>query len=442
MIGEKAHGTGEDALQITGQRQRARQHRAEFFLFDRPYHGARDVGAIQHHEFRRFGCALVEGAAKIGPDRSRADHSDMDAVRLELVVEALGEADLGEFGRAIGRYLRRSHDARDRGYVDNCSRAPRDHRRQYFLGAIDGAEIVGAQHCFDRLDRRLGERLVAAESRVVDEDVDAPEFRQRAAYHTPDGGGVAHVAFDDLRRAAEAPEFRGGVGETLERAARRDDGGAAGGEVEGELPPDAARSPGHECDAIFKIHSCLGFARYTRTIFSSASRSAAYRKGCPGRAAPAGTARWPVSRTSAISPKARRSTNAGTGAQLGRRSVLPSVVQNSFILTGSGAVAFTAPRAFERMRNSINPISSSRWIHGIHCLPEPSGPPRKNLNGGTIFVSAPPLRPSTIPVRSKTTRAPEPSARSASASQSRQRRARKSLPGGSLSVTISSPRGP
>ena len=42
---------------------------------------------------------------------------------------------------------------------------------------------------------------------------------------------------------------------------------------------------------------------------------------------------------------------------------------------------------------------SSRWIHGIHCFPLPSGPPRPRRNGRSIFESAPPSSPRTMPIR-------------------------------------------
>ena len=74
--------------------------------------------------------------------------------------------------------------------------------------------------------------------------------------------------------------------------------------------------------------------------------------------------------------------------------------------------------------------------------PEPTGPPAPILRGGSIAGSAPPSRASTMPVRTFTTRVPQPTARCASASQLVQTVARKSDPAGVSSVTISSPCGP
>src|SRR3970282_2082896 len=52
------------------------------------------------------------------------------------------------------------------------------------------------------------------------------------------------------------------------------------------------------------------------------------------------------------------------------------------------------------------PTTSSTCTHGIHCFPFPTGPPRPSLKGRSICLSAPPPRPSTIPLRSIPTRPP------------------------------------
>jgi hypothetical protein len=77
----------------------------------------------------------------------------------------------------------------------------------------------------------------------------------------------------------------------------------------------------------------------------------------------------------------------------------------------------------------------------MYCLPLPIGPPTPALNGGSIFASAPPPASSTMPVRTSTMRVPT-FAVSAWRSQRAQTSESQSLPGGSASVTTSSPRSP
>ena len=52
-------------------------------------------------------------------------------------------------------------------------------------------------------------------------------------------------------------------------------------------------------------------------------------------------------------------------------------------------------------------IKSSSAIQLIHCLPLPTVPPTPNLNGVSIFSSAPPSFAKTTPMRGITTRAPK-----------------------------------
>ena len=65
----------------------------------------------------------------------------------------------------------------------------------------------------------------------------------------------------------------------------------------------------------------------------------------PSGGALAGSTRWPVRTTSAISPNIIHRAKEGTGAQEGRPKTFPNVRQSSLIVTGLGAVALTAPVA-------------------------------------------------------------------------------------------------
>ena len=134
---------------------------------------------------------------------------------------------------------------------------------------------------------------------------------------------------------------------------------------------------------------------------------------------------------------------AGAGAKAGRRRTRPSAAASSFIGTGAGAVAFTGPsnRASSRAARR-RATRSSRWIHGTHCRPEPSGPPRPKRKGMSIFESPPPSSPRTKPVRRRTRRTPSGTASRAARSQASVVSARKPFPARLSSVSSSSPRFP
>ena len=134
---------------------------------------------------------------------------------------------------------------------------------------------------------------------------------------------------------------------------------------------------------------------------------------------------------------------AGIGANAGRCSARPSAREKSRFVAGSGAEPLTAPeKPGLSSAASSRPISSSRWIHGMYCLPPATGPPTPSLNGVSIVASAPESASSTMPVRTIATRIPSPSASSASRSHATETAARKSSPAGASSPTRSSPWGP
>ncbi len=110
---------------------------------------------------------------------------------------------------------------------------------------------------------------------------------------------------------------------------------------------------------------------------------------------------------------------------------------------GSGAVPLTGPLQLSSSSAVFMiPTRSSVWIQGMNCRPPATGPPTPIWKGGSIFSSAPPLRSSTTPVRTRTTRIPSSAARSAACSQATQISARKSAPAGASSSIGSMPCGP
>ena len=64
---------------------------------------------------------------------------------------------------------------------------------------------------------------------------------------------------------------------------------------------------------------------------------------------------------------------------------------NSALVTGVGAVRFTAPDVSAVRRWVIAATSSSIEIQLCHWSPLPILPPRPNLNSGSCFLSAPPF---------------------------------------------------
>ena len=137
-----------------------------------------------------------------------------------------------------------------------------------------------------------------------------------------------------------------------------------------------------------------------------------------------GNTRCPRSRrSSASSPASRCRTDAGILNRAGRCKTQPRARAKASFCTGAGAVPFTAPLSCGvAMICAISRMRSSRSIQEIHCSPLPMGPPRPNSNGTSRLLSIPASMPSTIPMRSRTTRTPNFSALLAAHSQASQTR--------------------
>ena len=125
-------------------------------------------------------------------------------------------------------------------------------------------------------------------------------------------------------------------------------------------------------------------ASYSQQVFEARARAAAActcsRIRACGRAWRAG------SRGGAPRPSRRRArgaaAKAGAASTVGRLSARPSAAVNSPFVTGSGATALRTPETDSvAMTWRSRPISSSMWIHGIHCLPVPTRPPTPRRNG-------------------------------------------------------------
>ena len=109
--------------------------------------------------------------------RPGADAIDAHAGAGAFPGRALGEADHGVLAGAIDRDVRRSHQAGDRGGVDDAALVLLEHHRQHMLHAEEDADHVDVEHFSKTLQRILRDRLdVALDAGVVVEGVDGAEF--------------------------------------------------------------------------------------------------------------------------------------------------------------------------------------------------------------------------------------------------------------------------
>ena len=100
-------------------------------------------------------------------------------------------------------------------------------------------------------------------------------------------------------------------------------------------------------------------------------------------ARPAGRTRWPANRSwSAISrPSSRRGPNARHRHERGAVQGPADGLAHRALVTGSGAAAFTGPATSWVSRKRMASTSSARVIQLIHWRPDPSRPPRPELEG-------------------------------------------------------------
>ena len=146
--------------------------------------------------------------------------------------------------------------------------------------------------------------------------------------------------------------------------------------------------------------------------------------------------------SSAASPRSNRNPQAGTGNNVGRFKAEPRALVNSRFRTAA-LTKFTGPSALSFViKKSTARTVSANPIHGIHCCPEPSRPPKPNRNGNRIAAKAPPPAPSTIPNRKCTTRTPTSCTGRVAASHSPHSSAKNPAPCGTDSSTTVSPQSP
>ena len=219
----------------------------------------RDRVCVDEQLRRRLGLAVFKLTAELRADRSGAKHRNVDAQRFKLVVKALRPAVHGEFRRAVTRHVERADLAGPRGDIDDMARPSGDHRWQDCVGAINRAEIIRPHDRFNSFHRRVDEGFAHADTGVVNQDIDPAEVGEHFIHHAVDLLGVANVARDHQRLGTGLANFFESFDQPFARAAAADGNGASGGEIDGELFADAARSTGDEDDAISKVHKKKSF---------------------------------------------------------------------------------------------------------------------------------------------------------------------------------------
>ena len=126
-----------------------------------------------------FGVELVAEAAEdvLGHPRERQRG---DGVRLDVVLGALdgehpGEPDEAHLRRAVVGLAEVAEDAGRRAGRHHASVSLLAHAQPRRLGDVEGALQVHVDHRVDQVGCHVGERPVAQDAGVVDDDVDAPE---------------------------------------------------------------------------------------------------------------------------------------------------------------------------------------------------------------------------------------------------------------------------
>ena len=129
-----------------------------------------------HHPREDVGRAAVPLLQReVGRDPTRADVRAAHAVLAQLVVEGSREADLAELRRAVHRLAREPASAASEATVTRSPFSAGDQVRYRRARCVDRALQVDVDHLLEVLDRRVHQRVVGADARVRDADVELPE---------------------------------------------------------------------------------------------------------------------------------------------------------------------------------------------------------------------------------------------------------------------------
>jgi hypothetical protein len=129
---------------------------------------------------------------------------------------------------------------------------------------VDAAQEMDSQHRRQRLQRKLGERRPAADSGIVDDDVDTPELVGGVLDELPATVRCGHIRGGRDRAAAERADLAGGSLRYLRLLAGSAWSGGAhivdhdrrapSGQLESMRSPDAAAATGDDGDVPGEVH--------------------------------------------------------------------------------------------------------------------------------------------------------------------------------------------
>src|SRR5581483_4222282 len=132
---------------------------------------------------RRGHAARVERRTSEG----RLDEHHPNTKLPHLVIEGFREALERVLRARVDCSVRSRYESLHRAHVDNESRAPCAHVRQHGLARPNDTEYIGVEKRLRLLDRGLLECAEYAETRIVDEHIDAPCGIDHGLHRPPDG---------------------------------------------------------------------------------------------------------------------------------------------------------------------------------------------------------------------------------------------------------------
>ncbi|MNN41413.1 hypothetical protein D3C81_1555310 [compost metagenome] len=182
-------------------------------------------------------------------DLARAHHRDVDAARLLLQAQDLGEADHAELGGAVGGLGVAAHDPGQRRHQHQM--AALRHVPEHPGGEVAAADQVDAHHQLEGLRRQLGEQRRAQDAGGVEGEVRSAQLRHRRVHRFGHRPGVAYVDGEGLDLlfgpSAQGAQFIEDAGLDLEVEQRH--AGPLAHQRLGDLAADTAAAAGNECDA-------------------------------------------------------------------------------------------------------------------------------------------------------------------------------------------------
>ena len=143
---------------------------------------------------RAAGCTIETFVSEAWSlDFTRTEAGDVDAARLELVAQALCEADHCELRSPVGGVAIDRHVSAHRADEHDLAAPFAQHRRQNGFDQVPAAVEIDAHHAVEFLELHLGELARAADAGAVDQDIGRAELRLRPRDGGGDGGAIGDI---------------------------------------------------------------------------------------------------------------------------------------------------------------------------------------------------------------------------------------------------------